>query len=511
MHPPAVALPVRRSLAGWAALALGLVVGFYLLTLLLAAACVYLPYEMLREGGGLQTILLFLCGLIMAGTMLWSLAPRRDNFKAPGPRLEAFRHPRLFAEIERLAAALNEPLPQDVYLISEVNAWVAQRGGWMGFGSRRAMGLGLSLLQILTVSQFRAVLAHEFGHYYGGDTRLGPWVYKTRAAMVRTLLGLGQPPAVLKALMSFAVARLAYYVVSRVLAAYWNLFLRITQLVSRRQEYRADELACYVAGSRNLIEGLQSVHRVSAAVPAYWAEIGRILNAGYRPPIAEGLAQFMAASNIKEALAAQLAKELAEPHTTPFDSHPPLRERLAAAAPLPQGEQAEGDFPAISLIEDVSNLEGQMLEILNPKANVASLKQAPWNNIGVDVYVRGWKSYVEEYKALLIGVTVSSLPEAVKSVRGMGSRIRDPKGMLLTREQRAQRAAGLLGAAFSLALLASSWELHAHPGEFHFQRGADQLHPFQIVQELGEGKLTGEAWLERARTLGIESLRLDTV
>jgi heat shock protein HtpX len=93
-------------------------------------------------------------------------------------------------------------LPQDVYLIPEVNAWVARRGGVMGFGSRRAKGLGLSLLQILTVSQFRAVLAHEVGHYYGGDTRLGPWVYKARTAMVRTLLGLGQPPAVLKALTS---------------------------------------------------------------------------------------------------------------------------------------------------------------------------------------------------------------------------------------------------------------------------------------------------------------------
>jgi len=26
----------------------------------------------------------------------------------------------------------------------------------------------------------RAVLAHEFGHYYGGD-QAGPWVYKTQS------------------------------------------------------------------------------------------------------------------------------------------------------------------------------------------------------------------------------------------------------------------------------------------------------------------------------------------
>jgi heat shock protein HtpX len=54
------------------------------------------------------------------------------------------------------------------------------------------MGLGLSLLQTLSVSQFRAVLAHEFGHFHAGDTKLGPWIYRTRAAIGRTLDGLAR-------------------------------------------------------------------------------------------------------------------------------------------------------------------------------------------------------------------------------------------------------------------------------------------------------------------------------
>ena len=52
------------------------------------------------------------------------------------------------------------------------------------------MGVGLPLLAGLSVSEFRAVLAHGFGHFYGGDTRLGPWVYKTRSAIVRTIENL---------------------------------------------------------------------------------------------------------------------------------------------------------------------------------------------------------------------------------------------------------------------------------------------------------------------------------
>jgi Zn-dependent protease with chaperone function len=476
----------------------------------MAAACLYLPYLLLTQTHwGSQAILLFLCGVIMSGTLVWSVVPRRDRFSAPGPRLDASCHPRLFTEVNRLATALDEPLPQEVYLIPEVNAWVAERGGLMGFGSRRVMGLGLPLLQILTVSQFRAVLAHEFGHYYGGDTRLGPWVYKTRMAMVRALVGLGQPSALMSAVTQAAVARLAYHVVTRTLVAYWNLFLRTTQLVSRRQEYRADEIACYVVGSHSLVEGLQRIHRGSAALAAYGNEVGRILSAGYRPPIAEGFAQFIAANNVRQALDSQLEKELVQPHTSPYDSHPPLRDRLLAAGPLPSGNRPENDPAAISLLEDVTGLEIQMLELLNPKKPVASLKPARWENISSDVYVPEWKSFVEPYAGLLAGLTPRSLPEAVKGLREMGSHIRDPKGMLLTPEQRAQRAANLLGAALSLALVDSGWELHAEPAQLHLQRGAVQLDPFLVVSELARGTLTGEAWLERAKALGIEDLRLD--
>jgi Zn-dependent protease with chaperone function len=493
-------------MAAWAALAAVLIVGFYILTLALATACVYLPYLLLTapNGAGLQVILLLLAGVAMAGTILWSLIPRREKFVPPGPRLEAARHPRLFAEIERLATTFHEPPPREVYLIPNVNAWVSEPEG----RERRIMGLGLPLLQILTISRFRAVLAHEFAHYYGGDTRLGPWVYKTRAAMVRTLEGLGRPSAVLKVLTRFLVARLAYILVTRVLVAYWNLFLRITQLISRRQEYRADELACAVAGSGALMEGLQDIHRGAAAVSAYWGELGQVLGAGYRPPIAEGFARFMAAGNVREAVGAQLAKELAHPHTQPLDSHPPLRDRLVAAGRLPAGNEPQDDHPAISLIEDVPGLEAQLLEKLNPKQNVASLKLTPWEDVSHTIYVPGWRKYVGEYAELLAGVTAGSLPEKVKNLGQMGSQIRDPKGMLLTREQRARRAGDLLAAGFCLALITGGWELHAQPGEFYLQRGAEQLQPFRLVRELAANKLTGEAWLERAQALHIEDLCL---
>jgi len=85
-----------------------MVIGSYLVTILLAVLCVYLPYLLVTVTTNFQALILLLCGAVMAGTILWSLIPRRDNFVPPGPPLDRARQPRLFSELEGIAAALNE-------------------------------------------------------------------------------------------------------------------------------------------------------------------------------------------------------------------------------------------------------------------------------------------------------------------------------------------------------------------------------------------------------------------
>ena len=96
----------------------------------------------------------------------WCRAAKNSNRRAH--RSIRGTHPLLFAELDDIAGSLNEPLPREVYLIGQVNAFVADRGGILGFGSRRIMAVGLPLLPVLKISEFRGVVAHEFGHYYSG-------------------------------------------------------------------------------------------------------------------------------------------------------------------------------------------------------------------------------------------------------------------------------------------------------------------------------------------------------
>lgn len=483
------------SLAVRAVLALALMIGFYALALGISVVLLYLPYAEIKYGRRLDLRLAIFC-LVGAAVILWSILPRRDRFVPPGPRLEPGELPRLFQELTRTAQAVGQSMPAEVYLVPEVNAWVAQRGGIMGFGSRRVMGLGLPLLQILTVAQLRAVLAHEFGHYHGGDTKLGPWVYKTRAAIERTLQGLAKQRTVL--LYPFLW--------------YGKLFLRVTLAISRRQEFSADELASRVVGSRPLIEGLKAIHGGAIAYAPYWAgEATPVLDAGFLPPLAEGFGRFVAAVSIAQAVAQSIDRELAEAKADPYDSHPPLRDRMVAVKNLPPGDPAIPDLLAVSLLENTGDLERRLLSTLADEAKVRALKPVEWENVGMNVYLPNWENFVRENPSALEGITPAALPEISKNLAEVGGKMRNPAGELPSAEKRVQRAAGLLGAALALALNRQRWVLHAMPGELYFQHGELKIEPFAIVPPLASGELKAETWREQCAAAGIADLKLADV
>jgi heat shock protein HtpX len=497
----------RRSVALFAFLAIAMVVVSYIVILLLAIACVYLPYLALTsmESPPAQLGLLLLAGIVVAATILFSLVPRPEKLEAPGLLLEPHSHPRLFAELHTIAAALDEPLPREVYLVGQVNAFVADRGGIMGFGSRRVMGIGLPLLSSLTVSEIRAVLAHEFAHYYGGDTKMGPWLYKTQSAMIRAFRNIGS----VGRFGRIAALQLMNLVATFILKWYFIFFLRVINFVSRRQEYRADELACLVAGAEPLVEGLRKIHGASMAWGPYWnAEVVPVLNQGCRPAIADGFSRFLAAPQIEVQVTKGIENEIAEGKTEPYDTHPPLRDRIRAIERLEAEPCEKNGELAISMLEQPELMELQFLEFANPKLAKNSLRQVGWDEIGRAVTIPAWKAAVGEYAAMMNGITAGGLPEVVKKLPQLGSKIRDPRGMLLTPQQRTHRAGQLVGMALGLALLENGWQLEAQPGSLFLRKGTNRINAATWMDELLGGKVPAEEWRKTCDELGIADLAL---
>jgi hypothetical protein len=132
----------RASLLTRSIIAILLLIGFYVLALGMAAGLLWTVYAQLSIAHRVFPKLALIC-VVLAGIILWSVLPRPDRFEPPGPELTEHAHPRLFALIRDVADKTRQRMPREVYLIADVNAFVAQRGGMMGFFSRRVMGLGL--------------------------------------------------------------------------------------------------------------------------------------------------------------------------------------------------------------------------------------------------------------------------------------------------------------------------------------------------------------------------------
>jgi Zn-dependent protease with chaperone function len=473
-------------------------VGFYLLALGVAAGLVFVPYAMVATGIRLPVVaakVVIFC-LLGAAVILWAIVPRPDRFAAPGPALTPADQPRLWDTIRAVATATGQAPPAHIYLVLDPNAWVAHRGGVLGVGSRRVMGLGLPLLQVLTVHDFRAVLAHEFGHYRGGDTLLGPWVYKTSAAIERTIQGLAQHSSILHEPFLW----------------YGRLFLRMTHAVSRRQELNADVLAARVVGARPLVEGLKKIQGVAPAFATYWTtEVVPVLEAGFRPPIAEGFRRFLAAGGIATQVAQILERALRDPVAAdPSDTHPPLRERIRALEALPDGDPLGDDPMATTLLDDVPALERDLLARIVPDGRAATLTWVSWEDVARRVYVLRWRQLVRRHARHFQGPTFHMLPErATALVEALANTHEARWEDGGSAELRRRRGIEMLAVAMAEALTRAGWGVETQLGEpLILRRGSATFDPFAAVHDLTAGQIESSAWVRQCAERGIPDLPL---
>lgn len=482
-------MAARASLMGRAVLALVLLVGFYVLALAIAGALLGLIYVMVVHANRVPVKLLVVC-VLGAGVILWSILPRWDRFEPPGPELTPRDQPKLFDELQGIAQSVGQTMPREVYLVPDVNAWVMQRGGILGLGSRRVMGLGLPLMEALTRSQFRAVLAHEFGHYHGGDTALGPLIYRTRSAIGRTLASLGDE----------GILHLPFL-------WYGKLFLRVTHAISRRQEYVADALAAQTVGARPLIDGLRTVHAAALAFPAYYqGEVVPVLQAGYRPGLAEGFGRFLRTEMHRDVSNRIIETELAEGKVDPYDTHPPLRERIAALRDLPDTPAPQPDPAASTLLNDLPDVE--LCWMVGAFGNeVRELKPLAWDATGPAVYEPQWRGLARDFGPALEGRTWEELPGLLRQPDEVVQRVRALRPDLAERpvEDLRKFIPALATACLQVALLDRGWTLRCGPGEpISFSRETETVETGIEIARLEKGETTDEEWSRRCHAWEID-------
>ena len=484
-------MDLSRSLAARAVMAIVLMVGYYTLAIAVCAVLIWIPYA---EYTYLDRVDLRIGGacLIGAATVLWALVPRPDRFEAPGPQLTPATAPQLFSLIDDVATKTAQPRPAEVYLLNEVNAWVSQRGGTMGFGSRRVMGVGLPLLSSLTKAELLAVIAHEFGHYSGGDVGLGPWIYKTRAAIARTMAGLEE--SYLQWIFNW----------------YGRMFMKMTMAVSRQQEFVADETAARISGSAPMVSALQKVALLAPAYSTYMQhEVLPILRSGFLPPIAEGFERFIGNPETREAFDKMVHEQTTGDTSGEFDTHPPLSERVAALERLPVAAVADVRDGALPLLAHTETEARLLLEHSAGPDSIRQLNAIRWEDVGKSVYARDWQRIADAHAQWFGALTLGTLPAGKKPYSELGASLKNPDEELVDSQDRLSRAAFVMIAGVGAALVRSGWTVETGPGRpLNLTKDGAAIVPGEVISRLINEANSQKEWQAKCDALGLSGVPL---
>lgn len=199
------------------------------------------------------------------------------RFGAPdGIEVTSATQPELFTFINKLADDIGAPKPHRVFLTPDVNAAVFYDLTLLNlfFPSKKNLIIGLGLVNVLTISEFKAVLAHEFGHFAQKSMLVGRWVYIAQQIighMISTrdwldkLIGFISRIDLRIAWFGWLLS-LVIWSIRAVVDTLFSFVVMAERALSREMEFNADLVAVSVSGSDPLINAL---HKLQAADHAW--------------------------------------------------------------------------------------------------------------------------------------------------------------------------------------------------------------------------------------------------
>ncbi|MEU0885203.1 M48 family metallopeptidase [Lentzea sp. NPDC005914] len=291
-----------------AALALVMLAGFFVIAVGATVFLGGLAFVVYERGDVGSAAWLGALTVVVGGPSLYAMV--RALWARPRPSgvpVTREAHPELWRHVDELARLAGTRSPDDIRLVDSANA-----GVWERYGVRY-LELGLPFVAGMTIGELRSVLAHELGHYGGGHTQVSTVTFRAKLA-----LGL-------------MIEQGGY--LSAVLYGWARLYALVAASESRKHERFADEVSVAAAGreatTRSLLRG--------GPIGEGWNDylrwyVSLAVIAGRTPPLLQGFRAYLDHPRRVHQLRELEPLMAAQEPTSVFDSHPPIRERVAAIA-----------------------------------------------------------------------------------------------------------------------------------------------------------------------------------
>jgi Zn-dependent protease with chaperone function len=200
----------------------------------------------------------------------------RKHGKSLDVEITEQHQPAFFAFLRQLCKDTGAPLPHRVFLTPDVNAMVVYDSPLRSLflPTPKNLVLGLALVNQLILTELKAVLAHEFGHFSQSSMKLGTYVYQVNRLigdmvyardffddMVQRLRG-GDPRI---AFFGWIFAGILWGL-RKALEGLFRTVNFANSALSRQMEFNADLVAVSVTGSDSLVHALARIEFADQAL-----------------------------------------------------------------------------------------------------------------------------------------------------------------------------------------------------------------------------------------------------
>lgn len=281
------------------------------------------------------------------------------EFEDAGRSLREDEAPELWALVREVAQAVSTRPVDEIQVTPGTDMAVYERGSFkerMQDRARRILILGVGTLNGFNQNAFRAVLAHEYGHFRHRDTAGGDVAIRVNNDM-----------------MKFAVAMIEggqavwWNVAFQFLRLYHFLFRRISHGATRLQEVLADRVAARRYSPQAFEEGLTHIIRreIEFEDIAYW----EITNANKARRAVQNLYELKA---MEEQKTEEKIKAAINRPTSEDDTHPSPAERFRLARRVTCNNELAPAGMVWDLFTNRAAVTDEMSSLINKQAKAVS-------------------------------------------------------------------------------------------------------------------------------------------
>jgi len=181
-------------------------------------------------------------------------------------KLSKSEQPELWNFILEICEETGAPKPKNIWIDPDVNAYVSYTNMWLSLflPVRKELTIGLGLVDTLNMSEFKAVMSHEFGHFAQSSMKIGSYIISANTIIHGMIFSRDKWDELLDQwrgadLRLSAAAWLitpVIWIIRQILNLFYQFLNIMYSSLSREMEFNADKVAVSTSGSDAIVSAL---------------------------------------------------------------------------------------------------------------------------------------------------------------------------------------------------------------------------------------------------------------